>query len=152
MNRLNTSLLITERARSRFHASNRPDFLLIFQLIATEAKTTSTTFCFPPLLGLTAQSERNTLEVLLHAPLRARRESASGARAGHVLVEDLGVFVDDVEQSEESCFGGKLDGDDHVAHRGENGRDDGGEVRAHDVVVLAGDGAEDDECEATCVN
>jgi len=138
-------LLIRESTRAGLHAANRPDLLLVFDLVSAETKAAGTALRFLPLSGLAAQPERNALEVLLHAPLGAGRQRASGAGARHVLVEDLGLFLDDVEDGQESCFRGELDGDDHVAHRSEDGRDDGGQVGTHDVVVLAGDCADDHE-------
>ena len=61
------------------------------------------------------------------------------------IFEDLGLFLDDVEDGQEGCFRGELDGDDHVAHGSEDGRHDGRQVGTHDVVVLAGNGADHDE-------
>lgn len=150
-NQYNLSL-IRESARPRLHPSNTPDLLLVFDLIATKTQSTSTSFSLLPLSGLAAQPKRNALEVLLHAPLRARCHRTTGVRARHVLIEDLSFFVDDVEDCQESRLGGKLDGDDHVAHRSEDGRDDGRHVRANDVVVLAGDSADDDQRETARVD
>lgn len=136
---------IRKSTRAGLHAADRPDLLLVFDLVSTETQAASSALCFLPLSGLAAEPERNALEVLLHAPLWAGRQRASGVGARHVLIEDLGLFLDDVEDGQEGCFRGELDGDDHVAHGSEDGRHDGRQVGTHDVVVLAGNGADHDE-------
>lgn len=148
---MSSALLVGKAIRARIHPANAPHLPLIFPLVRTQTKTASAALGLLPLSSLPAEPERDTLEVLLHAPLGARRQSASSAWAGHVFVEDLGFLVDDVEDAQESRFGRELDGDDHVAHGSEDGRHDGGEVRSNDVVMFAGDGADDDEREAARV-
>lgn len=147
-----TPSLLVRKSIARFHPANTPHLLLVLDLVATEPEATSAAFGLLPLPRLAAEPESDALEVLLHAPLGARRQRAAGVGACHVFVEDLGFLVDDVEDGEESRLGRELNRDDHVADGGEYGRDDSGQVRADSVVVLACDGAGHDEGQAAGVN
>ena len=124
----------------KLHHSHAPHFTFILDFITTQAQASLSTFSFPSLPSLASKPQCHSLEIIAHASLRSGPQFLP--MCCHILVENSIFFLHNVEDGQEGSFCRELDGNDGIANRRENGWCEQWNVRSHEIVVGAGDGAE----------